>query len=117
MRRLILRYSQHLGQGANQAFEDVSTLTELLYAYIPPSALLGRTAVSSTLSTVFDKLDACRIPRTSALVRGAREMGRQRVLPSGSKDAEERDRQTKEDWSCAEEKILERYETLLGPRK
>lgn len=93
-------------------------LIELLHAYMPPSAFSdGRTPASSTLQAVFNKLDASRIPRTSALVRGAREMGRQRVLPSGSQNADERNRKTKEDWSCTEEILLERYEVLLGPRR
>ena len=108
---------QHLGQGANQAFEDVSILTELLCTHVPVSAFLdGRTVTTSILHKTFDELDAQRIPRTSALVRGARAAGVQRVLPSGSEDAKERNRKTIEDWSCTEERQLERYETLLGPR-
>ena len=64
---------------------------------------------------MFDKLDARRIPRTSMLVSQARIMGQQRVLPSKSTDAEERDQKVRTDWSEEEEKILERYQSLLGP--
>ena len=97
--------------------EDVFVLSDLLQTYIPSSAFIdGRNVSTSLLHTAFDQLDGRRIPRTSALVRAARAMGQQRVLPSGSKDAEERNRRTKEDWSCAEEQMLERYESLLGPR-
>ncbi|KAF8488077.1 hypothetical protein JB92DRAFT_3018283 [Gautieria morchelliformis] len=103
----------HLGQGANQALEDVSTLTELLQTYAPSDS--GALA-TSTLRTVFDKLDASRIPRTSALVRGARKVGSQRVLPSVSQDAEERNRKTVEDWSRTDDQLLKNYEALLGPR-
>jgi hypothetical protein len=108
---------QHLGQGANQALEDVSALSDLLLTHAPPSAFSdGHYPTTSLLHNAFNQLDARRIPRTSALVRDARAMGQQRVLPSGSKDAEERNRQTKENWSCAEEQQLQWYESILGPR-
>ncbi|KAF8589121.1 FAD/NAD(P)-binding domain-containing protein [Ramaria rubella] len=108
----------HLGQGANQALEDVSKLTSLLIRHAPPSALSDGCSLSAaTLKLVFGELDAQRIPRTSALVRGAREMGSQRVLPSGSKDAEERNRKTREAWSQSDENLLRVYESLLGPIK
>ncbi|KAF7333483.1 FAD/NAD(P)-binding domain-containing protein [Mycena venus] len=57
--------SPHLGQGANQAFEDVDNLIRLLAA---------------ALSAVFTEFEAVRMERTAALVRGARELGEKRVV-------------------------------------
>ncbi|RPD54084.1 FAD/NAD(P)-binding domain-containing protein [Lentinus tigrinus ALCF2SS1-6] len=68
--------SPHLGQGANQALEDIYHLVRLLAAH-NPSAGAPSTA---TLERVFAELEQLRIPRTAALVQKARAMGDVRVV-------------------------------------
>ena len=67
---------QHLGQGANQAFEDIYHLVRLLTKH-NPSAAAPSTAL---LETVFSEYEQLRITRTSALVLGARRQGEARVV-------------------------------------
>ncbi|KAI0743345.1 FAD/NAD(P)-binding domain-containing protein [Daedaleopsis nitida] len=69
--------SPHLGQGANQAYEDVYLLVRLLRKHLDPTAGAPST---ETLSAAFNELDALRIPRTSELVRKARALGEIRVV-------------------------------------
>ena len=64
-------YSQHLGQGANQSFEDVDALIELLQKYNPS----GNSPATATLGTIFTELEKVRIPRTAELVKRARAQG------------------------------------------
>lgn len=77
---VFLTYHQHLGQGANQSYEDVGALTDLLAKYNPsaepPSA--------ETLETVFKALEAERVEKSSAMVRGARVQGEYRAKPGGA---------------------------------
>ncbi|GBE81426.1 FAD/NAD(P)-binding domain-containing protein [Sparassis crispa] len=68
--------SPHLGQGANQAFEDIYHLVRLLAKHNPS----GEAPSTSLLSTIFTEFEQRRIPRTSALVKGARQQGENRVL-------------------------------------
>ncbi|KAI0692348.1 FAD/NAD(P)-binding domain-containing protein [Cerioporus squamosus] len=68
--------SPHLGQGANQALEDIYHLVRLLVKH-NPSASAPSTA---TLESVFTELEQLRIARTSELVKGARKMGEMRVV-------------------------------------
>ncbi|KAI0321463.1 hypothetical protein OF83DRAFT_1051187 [Amylostereum chailletii] len=68
--------SPHLGQGANQAFEDVYHLTRLL-----DEQNLDRTPLDTTaLDKIFTAYESIRIPRASALVQGARKQGESRVV-------------------------------------
>ncbi|EKM53958.1 uncharacterized protein PHACADRAFT_257472 [Phanerochaete carnosa HHB-10118-sp] len=67
--------SPHLGQGANQAFEDVDLLIGLLEKYNP----CAQSPSTPTLETVFTELETVRIPRTSKMVRLARAQGEIRV--------------------------------------
>lgn len=67
--------SPHLGQGANQAYEDAATLIDLLEKHNPsaePPSL-------ATLSAAFTELVGIRLPRTAALVKQARAQGELRV--------------------------------------
>ncbi|KAA1472787.1 FAD/NAD-P-binding domain-containing protein [Dentipellis sp. KUC8613] len=68
--------SPHIGQGANQAFEDIYLLASLLQEYnsdaSPPS--------TKTLEHIFTKFEIVRIPRCAALVAGARQQGERRVV-------------------------------------
>ena len=63
--------TQHLGQGANQSFEDADILVELLEKH-NPSAGHPSTVV---IATIFAELEEARIPRTSDLVKRARMQG------------------------------------------
>ncbi|KAL1945670.1 hypothetical protein VTO73DRAFT_1672 [Trametes versicolor] len=85
--------SPHLGQGANQALEDIYHLVRLLVQY-NPSAAPPPTAV---LSTVFTALERLRIPRTSTLVYKARAAGELRVV-SGAEACRGRDETVREMW-------------------
>ncbi|KIJ39056.1 hypothetical protein M422DRAFT_32902 [Sphaerobolus stellatus SS14] len=102
----------HLGQGANQALEDVRLLMDLLSKHIPPAEI---SSVSlDTFKLVADQMDAIRIPRTSTLVKGAREVGKMRVLPNGSPEARERARKLKEDWEQPDDVIIKNLIQFLG---
>ncbi|KAG1802654.1 uncharacterized protein HD556DRAFT_702700 [Suillus plorans] len=68
--------SPHLGQGANQAFEDIYHLMRLLKKYNPST---GQPS-TELLSQVFIDYQDLRLPRTSELVRGARQQGEVRVI-------------------------------------
>ena len=69
-------HRQHLGQGANQAFEDVDLLVALLQKHNPTA-----TAPSTeTLEAVFSELEKVRIPRSAKLVKQARAQGESRVV-------------------------------------
>ncbi|KAI0271690.1 hypothetical protein BC834DRAFT_841247 [Gloeopeniophorella convolvens] len=61
--------SPHLGQGANQTFEDVYHLTRLLDQHG-----IGE------LEAVFTEYEQIRIPRCAELVKGARKQGESRVV-------------------------------------
>jgi salicylate hydroxylase len=65
---------QHLGQGANQSFEDIYHLTRLLGAHP------GAAEDSATLEMVFTEYERARIPRSSMLIDTARKHGDNRVV-------------------------------------
>jgi salicylate hydroxylase len=67
---------QHLGQGANQTFEDIYHLTRILGAH--PRAAED----SETLEKVFTEYEQARIPRSSMLIEMARKQGESRVVES-----------------------------------
>ncbi|PCH43569.1 FAD/NAD(P)-binding domain-containing protein [Wolfiporia cocos MD-104 SS10] len=100
--------SPHLGQGANQAFEDiyylVLQLTRHNAAAAPPSTAL--------LGTIFAAYEAARVERTSVLVRGARKQGENRVV-QGVEACRARDREVREAWADADA-TLAGYLQLYG---
>ena len=65
---------QHLGQGANQSFEDIYHLTRLLGAHP------GAAEDSATLEMVFKEYERARIPRSTMLIDTARKHGDNRVV-------------------------------------
>jgi len=65
---------QHLGQGANMAFEDIYHLTHLLCAHP------GAAEDSATLEMIFTKYEQVRIPRSMMLIDTARKQGESRVV-------------------------------------
>ncbi|CDO74349.1 hypothetical protein BN946_scf184645.g5 [Trametes cinnabarina] len=80
--------SPHLGQGANQAFEDIYHLVRLLIKYNPDA---GYPSVG-LLSTIFTEYENVRIARTSALVKRARKQGEIRVV-NGIEECKNRNEQ------------------------
>ncbi|KAH9832255.1 uncharacterized protein C8Q71DRAFT_778149 [Rhodofomes roseus] len=68
--------SPHLGQGANQAFEDIYHLVRLLGKHNPSAAPPS----PELLNAVFSEYEQLRFARTSELVKGARKQGDLRVL-------------------------------------
>ncbi|KIP01899.1 hypothetical protein PHLGIDRAFT_96569 [Phlebiopsis gigantea 11061_1 CR5-6] len=68
--------SPHLGQGANQSFEDAGLLVELLEKYNPTA----EAPLTATLQEAFVELEKERIPRTAELVKRARAQGETRVV-------------------------------------
>ncbi|OCH85792.1 FAD/NAD-P-binding domain-containing protein [Obba rivulosa] len=98
--------SPHLGQGANQAFEDIYHFVRLLVKHNPnatePSA--------DVLHAVFGEYETIRIPRTSALVMGARKQGETRVV-HGIEERKKRNEIIREQWSN-EAAVAEGYKEL-----
>lgn len=111
MRAVSLAFAiQHIGQGANQAFEDVYHLIRLLIKYNPDA-----TSPSTELLTkVFSEYESIRLPRTSQLVKEARKAGDQRVV-EGLDQSIARNEVIRQVWHD-EEKVLRSYDSLLsGP--
>ncbi|KAL0956145.1 hypothetical protein HGRIS_002308 [Hohenbuehelia grisea] len=67
--------SPHLGQGANQAFEDVYHLVRVLLKYNPDAG----NPDTAALAKAFEEYENVRIPRSATLVKAARKMGDLRV--------------------------------------
>ncbi|KAJ6632204.1 FAD/NAD(P)-binding domain-containing protein [Mycena sp. CBHHK59/15] len=102
--------SPHLGQGANQAFEDVYHLIRLLMKHYPkPSDPNGPS--TAVLETIFTELEALRIERTAALVQGARKMGERRVV-NGEELALARNDAVAAEWLDGEAILLGMKKTL-----
>ncbi|KAG2126883.1 uncharacterized protein EDB93DRAFT_1109500, partial [Suillus bovinus] len=66
----------HLGQGANQAFEDIYHFVRLLGKHNPSADQLS----TELLLRVFTDYQDLRLLHTSELVRGARRQGEIRVV-------------------------------------
>lgn len=80
--------TQHLGQGANQAFEDIYHLVRLLVKHNPDAA--GPS--TELLGKVFREYETLRIGRTTALVRQARQQGEVRVVNGVEESKKRNDR-------------------------
>lgn len=93
---------QHLGQGANQAFEDIYHLVRLLTKHNPSAAAPS----TELLETIFSEYEQLRIARTSELVKGARKQGEVRVV-SGEEKCKARNEAVKAVY--ADEKFMERW--------
>ncbi|OCH92783.1 FAD/NAD(P)-binding domain-containing protein [Obba rivulosa] len=98
--------SPHLGQGANQAFEDIYHFVRLLVKH-NPSAADPSTAI---LHAAFSEYETIRIPRASALVTGARKRGDNRVV-HGVEERKKRNEKIREHWSN-EAAVAEEYKQL-----
>ena len=91
MLMLIVWYSPHLGQGANQGLEDCWHLSQML-----PDAEeeLGIEQLRETFQRYAEK----RQPRTAALVKGARAQGEVRVTV-GEEECKQRNEKVKMYWA------------------
>jgi salicylate hydroxylase len=67
---------QHLGQGANQALEDIYHLVRCLVKFNPT----GESPSTTVLTQAFEEYESIRIERATALVQGARKQGEMRVV-------------------------------------
>jgi len=104
--------SPHLGQGANQAFEDTYHLVRLLVKHNPQASPPS----TELLSTIFTEYEAIRIPRTAELVKGARKQGEVRVV-DGVDACLARNEIIRKNWED-DEKALGLFEYVLnGPFK
>lgn len=103
--------SPHLGQGANQAFEDVYHMMRLLKKYNPST---GQPS-TELLSQVFSDYQDLRISRTSELVRQARQQGEARVVEGidACRVRDEKIRMGSHDDAAR----MARFELLSGPFK
>jgi salicylate hydroxylase len=77
---------QHLGQGANQAFEDIDLLITTVDKHLKPT----EEPSTATLDTVFEEVEKVRIPRTAEMVKKARVQGQIHVT-SGIEECIARD--------------------------
>ncbi|EKM52862.1 uncharacterized protein PHACADRAFT_100160 [Phanerochaete carnosa HHB-10118-sp] len=68
--------SPFLGMGANQSYEDVGLLIDLLEKYSPST----ESPSTDTLAAAFTELERVRLPRTADLVKRARIQGETRVV-------------------------------------
>ncbi|KAG8870958.1 hypothetical protein FRB97_009219, partial [Tulasnella sp. 331] len=68
----------YLGQGTNQAFEDIYHFDHILAGYIPPPAMTP--ASTALLDIIFTEYETLRIARTSSMAKAARAQGDMRVL-------------------------------------
>ncbi|KAG1777653.1 hypothetical protein EV702DRAFT_1099798 [Suillus placidus] len=103
--------SPHLGQGANQAFEDIYHIMRLLKKYNPSASQLS----TELLSQVFIDYQVLRLPRTSELVRRARQQGEARVI-EGIDACRVRDEKIRTE-SHDDAARMAYYELLSGPFK
>lgn len=104
--RYSISLKQHIGQGANQAFEDIALLTSLLQKHNPDA----KSPPTDILTTIFTEYERTRIPRTAALVEEARKQGELRVV-SGVAACKERNDSYRE-IHRQEEAIMKRYAGL-----
>lgn len=98
---------QHLGQGANQAFEDIALLVELLQKYNPEA---GEPS-STTLQTIFTDFEAARIPRSAILVKEARKQGDNRVA-EGAENCKQRNDTVRATWKN-DESVAAHYSKIV----
>ncbi len=104
------RRYQHIGQGANQSFEDVDLLIELLDKYNPSAA----SPSTSTLQTIFKEFETVRIPRSSAMVKSARAQGECRVV-QGVEACIERNKAVREQWANGAEGMVQARDASFKP--
>ena len=108
---LILSYiKKHIGQGANQAFEDVYHLIRCLVKYnTDPLSPIS----TETLHTIFSEYEDIRLNRSAFLVKRAKHQGDLRVVPN-EEEGKKRDLLIKN--NSTDEAFFEQYHfTAKGP--
>lgn len=96
-------HHQHLGQGANQAFEDTYHFVRLLTEHNPSAAAPS----NELLETIFSEYEQLRIARTSELVKGARQQGENVRVVSGEEACRARNKAVTAVY--ADENFMERW--------
>lgn len=82
-----------MGQGANQAFEDIDLLVTLLDKHNPTAS----SPSTELLEALFSELEVDRIPPSAAMVKRAREQGEIRVV-EGLEACLKRNQTVRETW-------------------
>ena len=95
--------AKHLGQGANQAFEDIDLLIQLLDKYNPDAAA----PTTSTLDKVFSELAEARGPRISNMLKLAKAQGEARTA-KGVEACIARNKAVRELWADEEAMVSAR---------
>jgi salicylate hydroxylase len=101
--------TQHLGQGANQALEDIYHLVRLLNKHNASASQPS----TKTLEQVFQEYQGLRIPVTTKLVKEARRRGEVRVV-SGVEACKRRNELVKAAFSDGSSRKAQ-AELLSGP--
>ena len=110
-RHVVTKPSQHTGQGANQALEDIYHLVLSLQKYHPDPSIVP---TSQQLSQTFSSYEAPRIERTSILVARALRYGSERTENDPEK-AKKRDEALRKSWSDEGSAWQEHEDYAKGP--
>ncbi|KIM92045.1 hypothetical protein PILCRDRAFT_810062 [Piloderma croceum F 1598] len=100
----------HLGQGANQAFEDIYHLVRLLVRHNPTAS----SPSTELLSTIFSEYESIRLPKAAALVQGAKKMGESRIV-GGVEMCLARNMTVRKNWEDDENVLNTMSPSLSGP--
>ncbi|KAJ4468286.1 hypothetical protein J3R30DRAFT_1696213 [Lentinula aciculospora] len=103
--------SPHLGQGANQALEDIYHLVRVLVKYNPAAG----DPSTETLKNAFEEYESIRLPRTSVLVKEARQTGDKKRVVSGMGECIARDEAIRALWANPEVGIMSLANARFGP--
>ena len=103
---------KHLGQGANQAFEDVYHLIRILLKHHKDPQVNPTT---EELSAIFKEFESIRIERTTALVQRAHDRGNKVRVVTTEEEASQRDKYIREKWSNMKDGCSEFEKLALEP--
>ncbi|KAJ3798388.1 hypothetical protein GGU11DRAFT_781151 [Lentinula aff. detonsa] len=103
--------SPHLGQGANQALEDIYHLVRVLMKYNPSAG----DPSTEVLKDAFEEYEGIRLPRTSALVKQARQVGDKMRVISGVDACLARDESVRATWANPEIGLRNLARARTGP--
>ncbi|KAJ3809644.1 FAD/NAD(P)-binding domain-containing protein [Lentinula aff. lateritia] len=103
--------SPHLGQGANQALEDVYHLVRVLLKYNPSV----REPSTGALKNAFEEFESIRLPRTSSLVKQARQTGEKTRVIKGTAACLSRNEAIRTIWANPEASVQSLANARSGP--
>ena len=86
---------------------------ELLTALLEKHNPSGQPPSTQTLETIFSELEAVRIPRSSAMVQGARAQGESRVV-QGAEACKARNDAYRKDWSDPDAMMEKMIAAVMG---